>query len=206
VLKQQLSHHKNPAQSATLAKRELQIKYPLSLLLLSVREIPSQIKMAEIGLIASITGLAGAGAKISITLFQIASAIGSAGSEVRFVAADTNALSLVLTNLSKTLREKRAAAQEGEQLAGAVLLMCRTVIDDSNELISHLNPLVQRTTKAPKDVLLRLTWLFQKSKFAIHRQSLEALKSTLCLLITTMSFAAAVEVQTDQASTYVFFF
>jgi hypothetical protein len=156
--------------------------------------------MAEIGLIASIIGVAGAGAKVSITLFQIASAIGSAANEVRFVAADTNALSLVLTNLSKTLREKRAAAQEGEQIAGAVLLMCRTVIDDSNELISHLDPLVQRTASTPNDVLLRITWLFQRSKFATHRQSLEALKSTLCLLITTMSFAAAVEVKTDEAS------
>jgi hypothetical protein len=162
--------------------------------------------MAEIGLIASIIGVAGAGAKISITLFQIASAIGSAGNEVRFVAADTNALSLVLTNLSRTLRDNRAAAQEGEQIAGAVLLMCRTVIDDSNELISHLQPLVQRTTKAPKDTLLRISWLFQKSKFAIHRQSLEGLKSTLCLLVTTMSFAAAVEVQTEQASAYVFLY
>lgn len=79
--------------------------------------------------------------------------------------------------------------------------MCRTVIEDSNELVKHLDPLVQRTASSPKDVLLRIKWLFQKSKFATHRQSLEALKSTLCLLITTMSFAAAVEVKADKAST-----
>ncbi|KAE8442343.1 hypothetical protein EG329_003476 [Mollisiaceae sp. DMI_Dod_QoI] len=40
---------------------------------------------------------------------------------------------------------------------------------------------------------LRVRWLFEKSKFTTHRQSLELLKSTLNLLVTSMAFAAAVE-------------
>jgi hypothetical protein len=66
---------------------------------LAIPTIPTS-GMAEIGLIASIVQIAGIGAKVSITLFQIASALGSAGYEVRFVAADISALSLVLTHLS----------------------------------------------------------------------------------------------------------
>ncbi len=63
--------------------------------------------MAEIGLIAAAVGVASTGAKISITLFQIASTLGSAGYEVRFVAADTSALSMVLTTLSNTPRREK---------------------------------------------------------------------------------------------------
>jgi hypothetical protein len=159
--------------------------------------------MAEVGLIASIIGVAAAGAKTSITLFQIASAIGSAAYEVRFVAADTSALSLVLTNLSNTLQARKAVGNEGEQITGAVLLLCRSVIDNSNELVTHLNPLIKGTGTATKNTALRLRWLFEKSKFITHRQSLEALKSTLNLLVTTMSFAAAVETKAPEVITYV---
>jgi hypothetical protein len=89
---------------------------------LSNSTIPIQIiRIAEISLIASIINVTGTGAKISITLFQIASALGSAGYDVQFVAADISALSMVVTTLSKTLRAKRASEDEGEQIAGAVV-------------------------------------------------------------------------------------
>jgi len=75
-------------------------------------------------LVASIIGVAGAGAKVSITLFQIANALCSVGHEARFVAADTSAILLILTNLSNTLRAKQAVAQEGEEISEAVLVQC----------------------------------------------------------------------------------
>jgi hypothetical protein len=155
--------------------------------------------MAEIGLIASIVGVATLGSKISITLFQLASAFGSAASDVRFVAADTSALALVLTNLSNTLRARESRDSDGEQIAGAVLLLCRSVMDDSQELITLLDPLIQASGTPSQKALLRVRWLFEKSKFATHRQGLESLKSTLNLLIATMSFAASVESKAPEA-------
>lgn len=62
--------------------------------------IPLYLPMAEIGLIASIIGVADAGAKTSLTLFRVASELGFAAYEIRLIAADTNALLAVLTNLS----------------------------------------------------------------------------------------------------------
>jgi hypothetical protein len=41
--------------------------------------------MAEIGAIASIIGVVGAGSKLSLILFEFGSSIGSAGSEVRAI-------------------------------------------------------------------------------------------------------------------------
>jgi hypothetical protein len=155
--------------------------------------------MAEISLIASIVQIAGIGAKVSITLFQFASALGSAGYDVRFVAADISALSLVLTHLSDTLRGRKSTESEGEQIAGAVVLLCRSVVDDSQELLKHLDPLVNATGSASINAALRVRWIFEKSKFATHRQSLESLKSTLNLLVTTMSLAAAVETKAPVA-------
>ena len=49
--------------------------------------------MAEIGLIASIIGVAGAGAQLSIALFQVAQSIGAAGQETRVIAAEISLFS-----------------------------------------------------------------------------------------------------------------
>ncbi|KAL9615634.1 MAG: hypothetical protein Q9160_009361 [Pyrenula sp. 1 TL-2023] len=161
--------------------------------------------MAEIGLVASIIGVAGAGAKVSLTLFQIANALGSAADEVRFIAADTNALSLVLTNLSNVLRVRRAiAASEGEEIAGATLLLCRSILESTDELVSCLSPLLERSCFTATQAALRLRWLFEKSKFMAHRQSLESLKSTLNLLVSTISFAAAAKVSASDLTTESF--
>ena len=159
--------------------------------------------MAEIGLIASIIGVAGAGARISITLFKMANTLGSAGHEVRFVAADTNALSLVLTNLSRTLKQKRVAAEEGEENATAILILCRSIIADSELLYQKLEPLVSGSTNAVNETLLKVRWLFEKTKFAAHRQSLEALKSTLGLLISTIMLSASTGRGTSNPAQYI---
>jgi hypothetical protein len=44
--------------------------------------------MAEIGAIATIVGIAGAGAKLSIVLFEFASQVGSAGLEIRQIGTE----------------------------------------------------------------------------------------------------------------------
>lgn len=147
--------------------------------------------MAEIGLIASIIGVAGAGAKVSLTLFKIASQLGAAADEVRLVAGDASALSLVLTLLSNTLKARRANADDGEQIAGALVSLCRSVTQNSEELVRDLEPLIKRDGSTVAQSMLRVRWIFGKPKFATHRQALESLKSTLNLLVSTMCFSSA---------------
>lgn len=59
--------------------------------------------MAEIGLIASLIGLVGAGTKLSIAIFDFASSIGHAGNELQHVAQEISLLCSVLEQLQGLL-------------------------------------------------------------------------------------------------------
>jgi len=56
--------------------------------------------MEAIGAIASIVGVAGAGAKLSIVLFEFASTVSSAGQEVRQIGIEISLFCSVLKQLS----------------------------------------------------------------------------------------------------------
>jgi hypothetical protein len=72
-------------------------------------------------------------------------------------------------------------------------------MDDSQELVTLLDPLIQASGTPSQKALLRIRWLIEKSKLVTHRKGLESLKSTLNLLIATMSFAASVESKAPKA-------
>lgn len=145
--------------------------------------------MAQIGLIL---GVAGGAAKLSISLFSIAAAIGTAGVEVRAFASNASSLAQVLTNLSDALVTKEPVSPKAKTIADDLITLCQTILDDSNKLIKKLRPLVELTGSAQKRFILRIRWVFEKSKFATHVQSLEALKSTLSLLIGTVNYSEGV--------------
>jgi hypothetical protein len=64
--------------------------------------------MAEIGAIASITGVAGVGAKLSILLFEFASTVGSAGTDVKRIGIEIYLFCSVLKQLQSTLTKAKA--------------------------------------------------------------------------------------------------
>jgi hypothetical protein len=145
--------------------------------------------MAEIGLIITIAGRA---AQLSIGLYHIAKAIGSAGQEVRTFAANASSLSQVLTTLSSVLSTRGPVPDQAKAIADGLIALCRTILDDSNKLLEKLRPLVELTGNALRRSILRIRWLFEKSKFVTHTQSLEILKSNLSLLVGTVNLAEAI--------------
>lgn len=147
--------------------------------------------MAQIGLIL---GVAGGAAKLSISLCSIAAAIGTAGVEVRTFASNASSLAQVLTTLSNALETKEPVSPQAKTIADGLIANCQTILDDSTKLLKKLRPLVQLTGTAQKRFLLRIIWIFEKSKFATHVQSLETLKSTLSLLISTVNYSEGVAV------------
>ncbi|KAL2072028.1 hypothetical protein VTL71DRAFT_11371 [Oculimacula yallundae] len=156
--------------------------------------------MAEIGLIASIIGIAGAGAKISKGLWDVAKAFGSAGKDVKLVASEISTLCRVFTQLGKTLTGESEAARNAERLAGDVLEMCDDLLKESQELLDVLKPLVEMSEHHFGKSKLRLQWLFKKSKFAAHKQSLGMLQGTLTLLFSGMTYAVAIETRETEST------
>lgn len=84
-----------------------------------------------------------------------------------------------------------------------MVMLCRSVIDDREELVGHVEALVEGDGSARKRAILRDRWLFEKSKFITHRQSLESLKTMLNLLVSTMSLSGAHEIPIPDEVQYV---
>ena len=60
--------------------------------------------MAEIGLIASVVGIAGAGLKLSITLYTFSETVATATSDIKNIARDVSLTSAVLEELGRNLK------------------------------------------------------------------------------------------------------
>lgn len=148
--------------------------------------------MAEVGLVASILGIAGAGAKLSIGLYEVASAIGDTGREVRAIAKELTGFSSVLRHFASVIRSNPNPPDQARRLAEDLIASCDNTLDESKALLDVLKPLIERCGRKRKQVGLRIRWLFQKSKFVMHQGSLESLKSTLNLLVTVLTYDEAI--------------
>ena len=158
-----------------------------------LRDFPSQLSqhlvqsMAEaLGLAANIIAIAGAATQLSIGLYEIASALKDAGPEVRVIANETSLFSRVLKEVSTVLEGNTAIAWRARSIAEDLVQVCQTVQQDGERLLQVLQPLVQQTGSQRQRLALRIRWLFQRSKFIYHRDTLGSLKLNLQLLISIM--------------------
>jgi hypothetical protein len=125
---------------------------------------------------------------------------GNAGKDVKAVANEISALCRVFTQIGNTLKNGSEATLKSERLAGDLLEMCEELLKESRELLEVLRPLVALSESHYKKAILRIQWLFQKSKFAAHKESLGLLQGTLTLLFSGMNFALAVETTQSEAT------
>ncbi|EPE28923.1 hypothetical protein GLAREA_00081 [Glarea lozoyensis ATCC 20868] len=107
---------------------------------------------------------------------DVAKAFGNAGKDVKVVANEISALCRVFNQIGNTLKNGSEATANGERLAGDLLEMCEDLLMESRELLEVLRPLVALSESHYKKAILRIQWLFQKSKFAAHSQSLGLLQ------------------------------
>jgi hypothetical protein len=140
--------------------------------------------MAEAALVLSIFKIAGYAVDIATGLKAVASAIGQAGSEVRMIANEITNTSDVLSNLGTVLKSQGRRQPDGCRTAVRGLDICQPLLEEMEGLIHILSPLIERINHGRTwNFNLRLRWLLEKSKFALHMQSLERLKLSLTLII-----------------------
>lgn len=140
--------------------------------------------MAEF--VASIIGISGAALKLSTGLYKVASALRVAGQEVRIIANDTAQFSRALKELGHSLGADIPAIARARSVAEDVITTCKAIQEDGEKLLIILKPLVEQSDRAFSRILLSIRWLFEKSKFAYHRELLSSLKSTLQLLVSVI--------------------
>lgn len=142
--------------------------------------------MAE--LVASIIGISGAALKLSNGLYKVAIALKNAGQEVRVIANDTAQFSRVLKELSNSLGSDDPSIARARDITEDVVATCRSIQNDGEKLLIILRPLIEQSKGSTSfsNIILKIRWLFERSKFAYHRDLLATLKSTLQLLVSVI--------------------
>jgi len=148
--------------------------------------------MAEIGAIASIIGVAGAGAKLSIMLFEFASSVGSAGAEVKRIGIEISLFCSVLKQLQSTLTKAKAYRYSLSALETTqeVLDRCQDVFEEIEGIVDGLRKRgTGEAVETSMGLIARVKWTFKRSKVQVLRTTLESCKITLHLMLTTLEFA-----------------
>lgn len=151
--------------------------------------------MAEaLGAIASIVGIVGFGAKLSIALFDFAGNIGSAGAEVRAIGTEITLFCSVLQQLERTLAKAkdRRYSVSAIETTQKILDQCQFIFEEINEIVSRLQKQKPSSGEVSVDFKSRMRWMFKRSKVQQYRATLESCKITLHLMLTTLEFAERV--------------
>ena len=149
--------------------------------------------MAEIGLIASIVGVAGVGATLSIAIFDIASKIGAAGKELQDLSTEISLLCSVFKQLETLLshahfRYSNAAVDTTRK----ILERCKEVFNELDDVVKDLRPRKSDDLGGipSLDFVTRVKWLgFKSSKVKLIKSTLESYKITLGIMLSTMQLA-----------------
>jgi hypothetical protein len=148
--------------------------------------------MAEVvGLAASIIQIAGAGAKLSVTLYNFTSSAARADQDIRDIAEDVELTSNALESVGKVFESEDAksiiskkAVQDGHN----IIKKCQGVFDELSEMVEKR----RKTGKDGKKTLSmmgKLAWPMKEQRVELHRKRLESLKNSLVLLLHVLQLA-----------------
>ncbi|ORY17268.1 hypothetical protein BCR34DRAFT_51250 [Clohesyomyces aquaticus] len=150
--------------------------------------------MAEaVGLAASIIQIAGAGAKLSTTLYQFVSSAARADQEINDIAGDVQVTASALESVGEVFGNENAScvvSKRAIQDANSLIKRCETVFTDIHELIDKRRK-VCKDGKKSLSTLGKFAWPHKEQKVQLLRGRLESLKTSLNLLFNVLHLANA---------------
>lgn len=146
--------------------------------------------MAEVGLIASVIGIAGAGAKLTVTLYTFAETVNSADKSIRDVARDVSITSSVLSQLASIMEQDKKAKISKDDAIKTADEAVRGCSDVFTEIGTALEKSITNINAGKtKAALEKMKWVFNEPKMELLRSNLERMKSSLLLLLSVLSYA-----------------
>jgi flagellin-specific chaperone FliS len=144
--------------------------------------------MAEIGLIASVIQVAGAGLKLSQTLYQYADSVASADRRIKDIAKEVELTSFVIDELGSIFKADDTSA-----------LLSKTALKTADETVKEcanvFEELEKGLKKSAKGKMGKWLLPFKESKMETLRAHVDKLKSTLQLLMQVLTHAHQVDSQ-----------
>lgn len=156
--------------------------------------------MAE--LVASLIGIIGAGTKVAMVLSQLAIEIGSAGKEPLIMAREIRSFCAIVRALSQTMESIHAEmtwnnySECSESISDMMIVSKEMFIEilgliDSIRKSSFTGSTLLGNSKF--NLASRIKWVMNKPKFVFLRSALEAYKSNLSLLISSIQLSQSLE-------------
>jgi hypothetical protein len=137
--------------------------------------------MDPLSIMSGVAGVATAGSMLSGALFNLISTIKGAPREMADIARGICDLTLVLRELRSVLREGKAIYRD--RLLRAIQSAVRRI----RKIHKDINGLIAGDD-GPSPVV-RILWVFRKSKAVVLLARIESHKSTVQLMVTTMLLA-----------------
>ena len=156
--------------------------------------------MDPVSVIAGVLSVASAGTKLSITLFQFAQSLGSAGKDMQMVAGELALFGQILGLVHQSLEEvAEECATLSYVMSRATALVdplnkqCDLVYAEVQSLMDSLKPMSEEGswTDRMKVQLTKLKWMFQKSRAEVVQGLVQSLKGTLSCLLNIISVELA---------------
>ncbi|KAK4444826.1 hypothetical protein QBC34DRAFT_178807 [Podospora aff. communis PSN243] len=164
--------------------------------------------MAElVGLIASITGIAAVGAKLSVQIFDLASQVGSARQDVIAMGQDISVFAAVLGHIATTLETPSAVrfSDDAIKIASWITSLAEAIFSELEDVINGIAP--QAAAQNTQDdqnksmgVSKRIKWLFKRQRAVQLRASLDSMKLTLQLMLTTVGVSVKMQSQRNSVA------
>jgi hypothetical protein len=144
---------------------------------------------------ASIVGIAGAGIKLSSTLYTYTETVINADKNIKEIARDLSITSSVITELGKLLGDE----EEGKALtlaSGSALETTREAVNGCDEVFREIQKELDKCLDLNGDgkgkgkaKIRKLMWPLVESKMNTLQARLERLKNTLLLMLNIISYA-----------------
>ena len=152
--------------------------------------------MAEIGLVASIIQIVGAGTRLSIAIFDIAATIGNAEKDLQNLGTEVSLLCSVLKQVQGLLEHAHFhPSPVAVESAAKIIIQCRKVFQEMANILAPLNATGATIVFPAADInfVSKVKWAFsRKSRIAMLRSTLESFKLTLSVMLNTMQLAERV--------------
>ena len=149
--------------------------------------------MAEaIGLAASIIQIAGAGTKLSTSLYNFASSAVRADREVEDLANDVANTSMVLSSVGRLFegdKTKNIIKKEAIQHAKNLIDQCERIFADINKVVDKRRCISKDGKKARLTFRGKMGWPLKEQKLQFQKARLESLKSSLNTLLQVIELA-----------------
>jgi hypothetical protein len=151
--------------------------------------------MAEaIGLAASIIQIAGAGTKLSTSLYNFAQSAARADEEVNDIANDVEITANALDSVGRVFNDedsKSVISKEAVTHARSLIKRCEGVFKEIQVVVDKRRCTGKDGKKGGLSRLGKLSWPMKEQKIQLQRGRLESLKNSLIVLLHVIQLANA---------------